>query len=602
MRATYKKLLVLFALVLGSAAACAAPTALDDGEDDLAFPGGKADSGYSDCELGAVVDELNALPLSSFADEAAARDALRAKGVHSSAARCLVWYRLGLDTNVSCPSQLPAGAVAAPREFQSIEEVDAVKWVGPQALSQLVDAIGDACVEPPPPSGGPNVDVVFSPTRDVAASHAGRISAMMDAAEHSIDIAMYSFSESTLKAAVLRNAGRVQIRVLYDKSHLGGGLETTFENAGIEVRFVGQTMHHKFVVIDGVQVETHDPMNTKVASGSANWSSGAVTTYDESTLFIERSPEMALRYQREFNLLWAYSQPVEGHDEIPHVETMEITDAMIDAVDDPTVDAIFTSQNFKITSRGLTAQRDGYDVADRFIEKIEQAEHSIWLFSERLRSVPVAEALMRKAAERPDVEIRVYLDNQEYVSSSTSAGLMRDLMECYATASTTSQRINCEDGMYYSYEATQAFGDSPNHELRMKYYSYNWHYSFPQMHQKTMLVDGRWLLTGSYNLSENAEFSTFENVMIYDGQAYPQLIAAFESELDRLWNLNTDQYDGLMNRVTGTATQVPIQFEPIAMTWQQVDDYRTATRDACSHAQLSDLRMNNDTARWCTRQ
>jgi phosphatidylserine/phosphatidylglycerophosphate/cardiolipin synthase-like enzyme len=326
-----------------------------------------------------------------------------------------------------------------------------------------------------------------------------------------------------------------------------------------------------------------------------------VTTYDEATVFIEESPELSLRYQREFNLLWANSQPVVGHEEIPYVQTMEITDEMIAAVDDPAVDAIFTSQNFRQTTRGLTALRDGYDVADRFIEKIEQAERSIWLFSERLRSVPVAEALLRKAAERPDVEIRVYMDNQEYVSSSTSAGLMRELMECYATATTTAQRINCESGMYYSYEVSRAFAEQPNHEVRMKYYSYNWHYSFPQMHHKTLLVDGRWLLTGSYNLSENAEFNTFENVMILDGQAFPELIAAFEGELERLWSLNTDQYTGLMSRVNGTGTTVPIQFEPIAMTWQQVDDYRAATRAVCGHTQLSQLRETQETARYCNR-
>ncbi|RLB48238.1 MAG: hypothetical protein DRJ42_23695, partial [Deltaproteobacteria bacterium] len=465
-----------------------APAGGDDGEDSVGITSGKGDgTSYSQCELDELTAVVNEVHLETLDDERPARDALRAQGVHGSAAKCIVWWRLGADTDVSCRGRnLPSGFVPTVREFPDAQSIDAVKYVGPSAFRALAAIGADACTTAPPT--GIVTDVIFSPTEDLAASHAGRIINLMDNAQRSIDISMYSFSQPDIKEALLRNASRIAVRVLYDRGHLGGGLENALEEAGIEVRRIGQINHHKYAIFDGVLEAGDDPAAATISSGSANWSNGAVGTYDESTVFISNSPEMALRYQREFNLLWQYSTAVEtGFDnQTNYFDSVEITEAMIEAVEDPTVDAAFTSMNFKVGSRGLTVDKsNGYQMAQRWIDLINGAEESIWIYSERLRSVPVANALLAKAEANPDMEIRIYQDNQEYVTAYKMRTMLARLDDCYDGATTETQHINCERGVIYSQTVAAAFEGNPNHQYRMKYYSYNWHYSFQQMHHKS---------------------------------------------------------------------------------------------------------------------
>ncbi len=602
------RITLLAALALMGACAVQGPG--EDARDSAGIAAGKADGPYTECELGAITDFVNQVPVSTLEDEGPARAALRDQGVYGTAAKCLVWWRMGMNTDQDCPAgDLPAGFEPSFRQFPDAQAIDDVKYVGPSTFEALHAASESACDTPT--GDGADVGVIFSPATDFAQSHAARLVQLFNTAERSADVSIYSFSQPDIKAAVLANADRIRIRVMYDRGHLGGGLETELERAGIEVRDSGQINHHKFAIFDGVQNEGDDPAQTIISSGSANWSSGAVDTYDESTVIIENSPEMALRFQREFNYLWDNSGAVDtGYDDTTnYFQSVEITDDMIAAVDDPTVDAIFTSQNFKVTSRGLTADKsNGYQVAQRWIDMINSAEESIWIFSERLRSVPIANALIAKAAADPDIEIRVYQDNQEYVTAYKMQQMLSDLEECYADASTETQHMNCETGMYYSAQVADAFSDNPNHELRIKYYSYNWHYSFQQMHHKSMIIDGRWIVTGSYNLSFNSEFKTFENVMIFDGQAHTQLLQDFKDNFEFAWNRGVDDYDGMMERVRNGDSNVPIRMidslglVPISMTWQQVDDYRNAVRDACGSSEVYQLGQTNERAPTCERQ
>jgi len=602
--------ILLTALALG-VGACTTGGPAEDPENASAIAAGKADGPYTDCELNALTDYVNELPLSTLDDEGPARDALRAEGVHGSAAKCIVWWRLGMNTDESCRgSDLPAGFTPDVREFANAAAIDAVKYVGPSAFEALAAINADSCADTPEP-GEVGLNVLFSPTDDFERSHAARIVELINTAERSIDISMYSFSQPDVRAALIDNADRVAVRVLYDSGHTGNGLEDALEAAGIEVRKVGPTNHHKYAIFDGVQNAGDDPAASTVASGSANWSNGAVDTYDESTVFITGSPEMTLRFQQEFNLLWEHSRDVStaSDDTTNYFDTVEITDEMIEAVEDPTVDAIFTSANFKVTSRGLSSDKsNGYQVAQRWIEMIENAEDSIWIFSERLRSVPIANAILAKAESDPDIEIRIYQDNQEYRTAYKMRQMLAGLEECYAGATTETQRMNCETGLVYSARIAEAFEDNPNHEYRIKYYSYNWHYTFAQMHHKSMIIDGRWVVTGSYNLSFSAEFNTMENVMIFDGQAHQSLLQAFTDNFDYAWNRGVDDYEGLMDRVQGDSSNVPIRMidsmglEPISMTWQQVDDYRNAVRAACGSSQVYELSRTNERAATCDRQ
>lgn len=61
------------------------------------------------------------------------------------------------------------------------------------------------------------------------------------------------------------------------------------------------------------------------------------------------------------------------------------------------------------------------------------------------------------------------------------------------------------------------------------------------MHNKVVLVDGRYVITGSLNFSTNAETSNDENVIIIDN---PEIAARYMAEFARVWNLASDPEPG----------------------------------------------------------
>jgi phosphatidylserine/phosphatidylglycerophosphate/cardiolipin synthase-like enzyme len=562
-----------------------------------------------------IVQYANSVPVAGLEDEEAARDAFKADGIRSQGAKCLVWWRLGAPTDERCSgSTFPEDVEVSPRLFdggaEGFSQIRHVRQIGPSTLDQLAEAAGGACVDAPPPPTETSAEVIFSPQEVFSESHAARIVQLLDDPNtRTADVMMYSFSQSAIKEAVLRNAQRehnpVTFRVLYDSGHLtgssGGRLGAELEAAGIEVRRVTTALHHKAVVINGVHVPGDDPNKTIVVSGSANWSSGAVTTYDESTVFIERSAEMGLRFQREFNLLWQFSRAFEddGANGADYFETTEITQQMIDEVDVEELGVVFTSSNFDGSPYSLRVNEDAYDVADLWVEYINNAQHSIDIFQERLRSVPIAEALMEKA-RTSNVQIRVYLDNQEFVTRSESSRLLGGITGCHnSTVEGTVERHECETGAKYSYAVSELFEELPNADLRIKYYARNWHYPFEQMHHKSMIIDQRYLVTGSYNLSNASEFANFENVMYFDGDRFPTLINAYLEEFERLWTLGASNnvYETLMSEIDSGTDDIPIRTfgdsawpHAVALTWYEVDDLRNAIDYACGYREISCLR------------
>jgi hypothetical protein len=100
-----------------------------DAIDAVGLPDGKGDDPtYTPCQLGAVVEHLN--------DYITAED-LEAAGVHPDAAKALAAFRLGADGE---PWTDDDGT------FADIAAVDAVDYVGPEAMAQLVAIIADGCV------------------------------------------------------------------------------------------------------------------------------------------------------------------------------------------------------------------------------------------------------------------------------------------------------------------------------------------------------------------------------------------------------------------------------------------------------------------------
>jgi phosphatidylserine/phosphatidylglycerophosphate/cardiolipin synthase-like enzyme len=52
------------------------------------------------------------------------------------------------------------------------------------------------------------------------------------------------------------------------------------------------------------------------------------------------------------------------------------------------------------------------------------------------------------------------------------------------------------------------------------------------MHDKYMIIDGRLLVTGSYNWSASAESYNFENAIFIQGSS---IIQSYEADFDKIW-------------------------------------------------------------------
>lgn len=116
-----------------------------DGKDAVGLGGGKADGEeLSDCQKREIVTLLNG---------GVTADELATAGVHERAARELVAHRDGADAQFG---------TADDDLFDSLEEVDAVDYVGPTAFTQLAAAVEPHCATPPD---------IYAEARDVTKAH-----------------------------------------------------------------------------------------------------------------------------------------------------------------------------------------------------------------------------------------------------------------------------------------------------------------------------------------------------------------------------------------------------------------------------------------------
>ncbi len=589
------KLLLAGMLALGLSA-CATDAGDDpiDGEND-AFATGKADGALSpdSAEAAAVLALVNDPEVDFVTLDDDAR-------LHRTAAANIIDHRDG-------PDGVPG--TADDDTFDDLAELDAVKFVGQTALAQLLEyAIAHGYLDPNGGggvvAGDPSIDVIFSP-QPSDATHNAEVARLIGQAQHSIDVAMYSFSNAGVRNALADAVARgVEVRVIFetaneDRKLAGQALLDSasgrLEQLGMDVRYVNKIMHHKFMIVDGPRDDLARADTAIVASGSANWSNSAGTRYDENTLFMSGYPELTLRMQQEFDHLWNHSRSFEAV-AFPFVQsTATITEADITDVADQHV--YFTSANFDIGGTNTFTKTGRNEVGDQLVQAIEGATDSIWIASGHLRLRSVAEALMAKKAADPSIDIRVYLDGQEYISEFFHDEQTGDLEACLAAASTASQTNNCMDkGFLFGFAVGEAGID-----VRYKYYSYRWHYTYAeQMHHKYMIVDGDELWTGSFNLSDNALHNTMENMMTFRGDEFADLIDAYEGNFLGMWDTGRadDLLSDLRNEVQ-TSNVVPLVFDSMALTWDEVTSLKDLIRDNCPQINSTDFRQHPENHLVC---
>jgi len=143
----------------------------------------------------------------------------------------------------------------------------------------------------------------------------------IDNAKESINIAMYSFTDSDIAWAIVRAKDRgVVIKIYLDSKEVNAEYSKSrfFINEGIEnIRISSSnSMHNKFAVID----------NKIVITGSYNWTASAGKRNDENLLVLD-DKEIVKQYQDYFNTLWDNKYSKERYEELlnhPGVRSREI--------------------------------------------------------------------------------------------------------------------------------------------------------------------------------------------------------------------------------------------------------------------------------------
>lgn len=499
------------------------------------------------------------------------------------------------------------GADRAPRTddddlFDSIAELDAVPQIGPASLKRLRDAaIAEGYLEA---QERKERFVVFSP-QPLEESHNAHVAQLFREARRTIDVAMYSWSDAAIGAALADAVARgVTVRFLFDTasadrkltgSALASSKSGRLEAMGVDVRWVNKVMHHKMAIIDGPRDDHAFAADATLVTGSGNWSNGAATKYDENTLFLTAYPELTLRFQREFDHLWAHSRDLAANPAITSDTTIAAPIAEEHVPEDPGVHAYFTSDNFDADGDTFRTNR-GDRVSDVLVEAIGRAERRIHVASGHLRSRPVAEALIARKAEVPDLDARVYLDGQEYIAASTHAMQVEEVEACLAAATTDVKRDDClARGFLFGYQVGESGID-----VRYKYYAYRWDASYAaQMHNKWLVIDDE-LFTGSYNLSDNAERATFENVVHFRGPEFADLVDAYEEQFEILWTQGDGLLPGLRQRIADDAT-IPLVFPAMSLAWSEVRDLKSLIVEECPAVSSAPFRENAPAHQSCTK-
>ncbi len=587
----FTTLLGMFSLTLATLPACV-EAEVEDGESDV-FAGGKADGGIDE----GSPEALGVLALVNDPALTAAR--LKADAhVTARVAGNIVRHRDGADGQPS---------TADDDAFGTLAELDAVPYVGPATLAALLEAARDKGLVG---GTGASISVIFSP-QVAEATHNARIASLIRGAQSTVDISIYSYSDAGVSAALANATSRgVKVRFLFetanddrkilDATAAAASKSGRLEAQGVDVRWVNKILHHKFLIVDGPRDDKSRAATAKLVTGSANWSSTGATVYDENTLFIENSPELAAAFQHEFDQLWWGSKDFVGPATAQGQSTAKITTA--DVPDAPGLELLLTSPNFTLGGSEhatWSVNKASMVVTDQWVAAIDRATTSIHIASGHLRLRPVAEALLRKKHDQPGVDIKVYLDQQEYISVSGDAAQQAEVTACQAAATTPAARTECLRNDFLFSKALVDAGI----DVRFKSFAYRWDASYAaQMHSKYMVIDGKELISGSFNLSMNSEQATFENALHLTGTEYAPVYAAFEQNFSKIYE--TGRAQNLLTSLRSTissAQMIPLTFPPMALTYSEFDKLRQLIRANCAVVDSADYRSNAPAHKLCPR-
>jgi phosphatidylserine/phosphatidylglycerophosphate/cardiolipin synthase-like enzyme len=382
------------------------------------------------------------------------------------------------------------------------------------------------------------VEVRFAPQENLREG----IVTLLNEATSSIDIAIYSLSDRLIVQTLTELAAKkIQIRLILNQPRVkcrpASGRQTLceqLENAGIDVRYVIPVMHHKFVLVDGMQTGSFETV--KLMTGSTNFSGTAFSSYDEDWLRYNGTSSVVKGFQNEFNFLWDHSIDYPGPaTSVPSVQVSS----------DYTRNAFFTSAN---SERNSAAGSFSWDASRNSVNtavarEIDLAKSSIKVAQAHFRS-PVIYTAIKNAWDR-GVDVRMVLDQQEYRPQAENAG----------------------NNLFFD-ETLSALGVS----IRYKTYSVKWdHATAKQMHSKFSIIDDSKVFTGSYNWSENSESNTFENMVFITDKA---IVDRYLKQFEIIFSYRDGEYDDMIKKLETSTRFNDCNMEPMSMTGRQISKWR----------------------------
>lgn len=405
----------------------------------------------------------------------------------------------------------------------------------------------------------------YDPTLPAIAERIKKAKATVDIAMYNLDVSDKSPVIQALKTPKIQErlkSGKLKVRLIYEgyeepeaKLKRMQGLE----DLGVDVRYLGASkkVHHKFAVIDaGLE-------KASLITGSANWSLSSMTSYNENILFFDQEPGIARAFGEQFYFLWGKSQ------ELGEAKWAAIDAGVNTAEVEAGLDVHFNTENFKF-SKGKVSNNtkvEGYALTRTIVEAIDEAQNHIEIATTRVKLRPIYDALLRAAQRGVKVDLVVTMGEYEYKSQRAK----KQVLECEDIYD-----VDCSAGQNYASFLSR--GDFPGHEniqVRLKYFHVKKEvYLSKQMHSKYIIIDGQRVLTGSFNWSYSAEYNHLENLVTLDGAVYPQVVAAFGADFDRLWDKNREKFEPFLEKLSKAlegSYKIECGFEPIALAFEEVD-------------------------------
>ncbi len=324
-------------------------------------------------------------------------------------------------------------------------------------------------------------EVLFTTPGESASGSPGRLDerlvATIDAAQRTIDMAIYDLELENVAEALVRAQGRgVRVRLVTEADNAANAAVQRVRAAGIPVvADTGQAfMHHKFAVFDGETVLT----------GSWNFAPRDTFQHNNNTAII-RSPELAAAFTEEFETMFVQRRFGAGKPKRPPPAPITVDGITVQALFAPAMDvpgpviARIRGARESIAFLAFTFTHDGIGAA-----VVERARAGV-----RVRGV--IESLQ---ADRPEGELRRF----------RAAGLA-------AEQPAGEPAPTCQPGPGVLTDGNTAL-----------------------MHHKVIIIDGRTVIFGSFNFTRNAAEDNDENLLIVDS---PEIAARFLEEFCRVYNV-----------------------------------------------------------------